>query len=116
MGRIALAVAPSSPSTVYALIARSSDFNLNGLYRSLDGGNNWSRLDSLPESVFTEDGAGQGAFNLFVKVDPRDDAVVYAGGVNLWKSTNFGANWQNLSLSARLHEDPHDLIFDPSDL
>ncbi|MBI1955167.1 MAG: hypothetical protein HYS38_02125 [Acidobacteria bacterium] len=115
MGRIALAVAPSSPSTVYALIARSSDFNLNGLYRSLDGGNTWTLLPSVPADLFTEEGEGQGLFNLVVAVDPRDEMVLYVGGLALWKSANHGATWQNLNLSAGLPEDPRQIVFDPSD-
>ena len=115
MGRIALAVAPTSPSTVYALIVRSSDFNLNGLYRSLDGGNTWNLLPSVPADLFTEEGEGQGLFNLVVAVDPRDDAVLYVGGSTLWKSADHGATWQNLNLSTGLPEDPRHIVFDPSD-
>ncbi|MBI2819671.1 MAG: hypothetical protein HYX73_06810 [Acidobacteria bacterium] len=115
MGRIALTVASSSPTTLYALIANASDFKLNGLYRSLNGGNSWSRLGSLSADVLTEDGAGQGAFNLCLETDPRDAGVIYAGGSDLWKSSDFGANWQSLSLAAGLHEDPHEIVFDPSD-
>ncbi|HEY7679675.1 MAG TPA: hypothetical protein VIC04_04090, partial [Terriglobia bacterium] len=115
MGRIALGISPTTPSILYALIARSDDFNLNGLFRSLDGGGSWSNVGTLPPDFFTEDGAGQGAFNMLVKVDPRDAAVLYAGGVSLWKSTDFGASWLDLGATANLHEDPRDVIFDPSD-
>jgi len=115
MGRIALAVAPSSPATLYALAANSSDFKLNGFYRSLNGGDNWSRQENLSQDIMTEDGAGQGAFNIALQVDPTDAGVVYAGGVDLWKSADFGSNWQSLSLATGLHEDPHEIIFDPSD-
>ncbi|OFV93453.1 MAG: hypothetical protein A3H28_16600 [Acidobacteria bacterium RIFCSPLOWO2_02_FULL_61_28] len=115
LGRIALGTAPSAPSIVYALIIRSTDFNLNGLYRSLDGGNTWSLIPSLPADIFTEDGQGQGAFNLFVRVDPRDAAVLYIGARDLWKSTDFGVTWQNLSTVAGLHEDQRDIVFDPTE-
>ena len=115
MGRIGLGTAPTAPSTVYALIVRSTDFNLNGLYRSLDGGSTWSLIPSLPADIFTEDGQGQGAFNLFVRVDPKDAGVLYVGARNLWKSTNSGGTWQNLSTAANLHEDQRDIVFDPSD-
>ncbi len=115
MGRVALGISPTAPSILYALIARSDDFNLNGLFRSADGGGNWSLLNTLPSDFFTEDGAGQGAFNMVVKVDPRDAAVLYVGGSSFWKSTDFGASWQDLGAAANLHEDPHDVIFDPAD-
>ena len=115
MGRIALAVSQTSPSTVYALIARSDDFNLNGLYRSLDSGGNWEKVGSVPSDLFLEDGRGQGLFNMLVEVDPRNDAILYVGGVALWKSSNHGATWENISLAARLPEDPRDIVFDPSD-
>jgi uncharacterized protein (TIGR03437 family) len=115
IGRVAIAAAPSSPTTLYALIANSSDFKLNGLYRSLNGGAAWSRMNKLPPDIMTEDGAGQGAFNICLQVDPNNAAVVYAGGSDLWKSTDFGVNWQSLSVSAGLHEDPHEIIYDPFD-
>ncbi len=41
-GRIALAVAPSKPDVVYAMIESKS----SALYRSDDGGRNWTRLDA----------------------------------------------------------------------
>lgn len=115
LGRIALAVAPTAPSLVYALIARSTDFNLNGLYRSLDAGETWSLVPTLPGDLFTEDGFGQGFFNLLLKVGAPDPAVLYVGGTDLWKSQDFGATWRNLSEVAGLPEDPHGMIFDPAD-
>jgi uncharacterized protein (TIGR03437 family) len=115
IGRVAIALAESSPNTLYSLIANAADFKLNGLYRSLNAGSTWSRLGSLPQDVLTEAGAGQGAFNLCLAVDPGDPGVIYAGGVSLWKSFDFGSNWQNLTLAAALSEDPHEIIFDLSD-
>jgi uncharacterized protein (TIGR03437 family) len=115
IGRIALGTSPTNPSQVYALIVRSSDFNLNGLFRSLDGGVTWSLVPSLPQHIFAEDGQGQGAFNLFVRVDPRDAGVLYVGARDLWKSTDFGNTWRNLSETVVLHEDQRDIVFDPAD-
>lgn len=42
LGRIGLAIAPSSPSIVYALIEAKE----NGLYKSLDGGEHWSLVST----------------------------------------------------------------------
>ena len=115
MGRIALGTAPTDASILYALIVRSTDFELNGLYRSVDGGATWSQLPNLPPDIFSEDGQGQGAFNLFVRVTPEDAAIVYVGAIGLWRSADFGDTWTNLSESARLHEDQRDIVFDPAD-
>ena len=115
IGRIALGATPTDPSILYALIVRSTDFELNGLYRSLDGGATWGQMPNLPPDIFSEDGQGQGAFSLFVRVSPEDAAIVYAGAIGLWRSGDFGDTWTNLSESARLHEDQHDIVFDPAD-
>lgn len=115
IGRIALGTTPTDASILYALIVRSTDFELHGLYRSLDGGATWGLLPNLPPDIFSEDGQGQGAFNLFVHVSPEDPAIVYVGAIGLWKSIDFGDTWINLSESARLHEDQHDIVFDPAD-
>jgi uncharacterized protein (TIGR03437 family) len=111
MGRIALAVDPNAPSTVYALIAKSSDFTLNGLYRSRDGGNTWTILGSLPPDVFLEAQFPVGLYNMVVRVDPRNPAAIYVGSSDLWKSSDGGSSWQNLHIA----EGQHNVVFDPSD-
>ena len=112
IGRVALTIDPSTPTTVYALIGRSSDFTLNGLYRSRDGGNTWTQIASLPREVFLEGPFAVGLFNMMVKVDPRNSSVIYVGGSDLYKSTDAGTSWQNLHIA----EGQHDLVFDPSDV
>lgn len=115
LGRMSLSIMPSDPNVVYALIARSADFHFHGFFRSLNGGVTWAQAGDLPADLFSEDGQGQGLFNMLVRADPRVPGVVYAGGVKLWKSSDFGATWADLSTPARLHEDPRDVVFDPAD-
>ncbi|MSO20800.1 MAG: hypothetical protein EXQ56_10135 [Acidobacteria bacterium] len=115
MGRISLTIAPSDPNILFALIVRATDYNLQGLFRSVNGGTNWSQIGNLPADLFSEDGQGQGLFNALVRTDPRTPGVVYVGGIKLWRSADFGATWEDVSTPARLHEDPRDIVFDPSD-
>ena len=115
MGRIALATSATSPSTLYALISTTTDFNLNGLYRSFDGGNTWSMVASAPSALFMENnGQGQGYYDICVQVDPTDPGTIYLGGIDLWKSADGGASWQDLSEATGLHEDQHEIVFDPA--
>ena len=43
-GRIALAIAPSSPTTLYAGIQNATGSSLLGLFKTTDGGSNWTKL------------------------------------------------------------------------
>src|SRR5690606_6328260 len=51
MGKMAIAVAPSSPDTVYALIESDSNEDERGLYVSTNAGKSWSQVTSDPRLV-----------------------------------------------------------------
>jgi photosystem II stability/assembly factor-like uncharacterized protein len=113
MGRIAIALTPSSPSTLYAGIANSSNGDLLGLYKSTNGGSSWSNLSSIPDYC-----APQCWYDDVVAVDPANANVVYAGGSEengtLYQSLNAGTSWTNVSSGANnvsLHYDHHALAF-----
>lgn len=40
---------------------------------------------------------GQAFYDLMLEVDPTNDQVVYTGGIDVFKSTNGGSNWTQLS-------------------
>lgn len=82
-----LAVAPSSPNTLFAAVrgTKRSD-----LFRSEDGGENWRKVtdDERPA-------AGIGGGELPVpRFDPKDPNVVYSASVVCWKSTDGGKTWE----------------------
>jgi photosystem II stability/assembly factor-like uncharacterized protein len=108
-GRLSLAISASAPNTVYVLAASAMGDSKNcpddpvdqrGVYRSIDGGSTWT-LRSNPISGtcpnFTSILAGQGWYASSIAVDPSNATTVYAGGLDLWKSTDGAATWERKS-------------------
>ena len=81
-----LAVAPSSPKTLFAAVRTAKD---SGLYRSDDAGESWSvaSTDKRPAN-----GIGGGDLPV-VRFDPKDARIVYSTSVVCWKSTDGGKTW-----------------------
>src|SRR5947209_2186517 len=101
-GRIAIAVAPSKPQTVYAMIESKK----SALYRTDDGGQNWKKLDASQYMVWRPFYFG----NLIV--DPKDENKVFKVDLLLLLSVNGGVSFSPVSNSA--HGDFHDVWIDPS--
>ena len=109
-GRLSIAIAPSSPSTVYALAATASGdsqgcdqdpVDQRGIYRSTDGGLTWT-LRANPVTGDCQNGydsilAGQGWYASTILVAKTSAKTLYAGGLDLWKSTDGGATWTKKS-------------------
>jgi len=74
-----LAVDPTDSQRIYWAACGAN----GGLHRSEDGGATW-------KSVFPHD---QWVFNMMVAAD----GTVYCGGKNLWRSTDHGASWKQLT-------------------
>ena len=109
LSRIAISISPSSPSTLYALIANTA-YNVNQFYVSTDAGVTWSAI-ALPGGNI----GGQGFYNLNVAVDPTTPDIVYLSGIELWKATRSGAAWTIVKIGGGFHPDNHALAFDPAD-
>lgn len=136
----ALAIAPSQPSTIYAISVThdtSSPYAkaLLAVYRSTSNGDagSWETRTSntnasrLNTAILSVDAAynfnsmcngkspvytGQDGYNLALAVDPLDANRVWAGGIGLFRSDDGGANWGYTFLGA--HPDQHYLRFDPN--
>ena len=102
-GRIALAVAPSKPQTVYAMIESAK----SALFRSNDGGATWARLDASQYMVWRPFYFG----NLIV--DPKDSEKVFKVDGPLLLSVNGGKSFSIVSGGA--HGDFHDVWIDPAE-
>lgn len=101
-GRIAVAVAPSKPSVVYATIESKS----GAIYRSDDEGATWQRLDASQNMVWRP------FYFSNLIVDPTDENRVFKPDGPLLLSVNGGKSFSVVSGSA--HGDFHDLWIDPA--
>ncbi len=107
VGRIGIAIAPSAPATVYTSVRQTSGF-LQGVYKSTNSGDTWTRVDlNLAAST-----ASFGWWFGPIYVAPNDVNSVYFLDLNIMKSSNGGRNWS--SISNPLHVDQHALIVESS--
>jgi photosystem II stability/assembly factor-like uncharacterized protein len=104
-GRIALAVSPQKPDTVYATITTNKENKLTGMYRSDDAGAHWAKLNDF----VVQDPEYYGE----IFADPFKEGRVYLMDMAVRVSEDYGktitaAGWQ-------VHSDNHSLTFDPAD-
>jgi len=110
-GRVSLTISASSPNTLYAGIANTigSGSSLLGIYRTTDGGSNWTLQSNSPNHY-----NGQGWYNNVIAVDPANASIVYSGGTNIYKSTNDGVTWSTITNG--IHVDFHAIAFNAGTL
>ncbi len=92
--RGAIAVSPANPEIVYFFITNSESFK--GLYRSEDSGLSFSVRSTSPNVMAWDCNGGSGGqawYDLDIACDPTDADIIYAGGVNCFKSVNGGTTW-----------------------
>ena len=100
-GRIAVAVAPSKPNVVYAMIESKQ----SALFRSDDSGKSWKKLDSSQFMVWRP------FYFANLIVDPRNENKLYKPDLVLLVSTDGG---RSFSSTANAHGDFHTVWIDPS--
>ena len=101
-GRIAVAVAPSKPQTVYAMIESAK----SALFRSDDGGQRWMKLDASQYMVFRP------FYFANLIVDPKNPDKVFKVDGPLLLSVNGGRSFSSVGGSA--HGDFHDVWIQPN--
>ena len=127
LGRIGLAISPSNPDIVYALVeadsirggkapfplpladsgkAREAQQNrlLSGLYRSDDAGKTWKWMNDKNVRPF---------YYSQVRVDPKDPNRVYWSSTPVNFSTDAGRTVRNATVG--IHVDHHAMWIDPND-
>ncbi len=110
-GRVELAYAPSlGGAVVYATVN-----NNNGdVYRSSDGGQNYTSVNT-GTNFFIGGGSNQGWYDNVVWVSPLDSTFVIVGGIHLWRSTDGGTTFTQISNGAgsSAHSDHHIIVAHP---
>ncbi|MGE5326544.1 MAG: WD40/YVTN/BNR-like repeat-containing protein [Deltaproteobacteria bacterium] len=104
VGRIGIAIAPSTPDRMYLVV----DAKEGGIYRSDDAGNNWSRMTS--DSRVWERTWYFGV----ITVDPHNADTVYVPSIAMYRSTDGGRTFEAFK-GAPGGDDYHDLWIDPDD-
>ncbi|MFN7280759.1 MAG: WD40/YVTN/BNR-like repeat-containing protein, partial [bacterium] len=101
-GIVGVAVAPSNPDKLYALIENAD----GGLFASSDAGATWT-LQSNDNHI-----RQRAWYYTKVFVDPANEQTVYCPNVNFMRSRDGGKTFQSLRTP---HGDHHDLWIDPAD-
>ena len=103
LGRIGLALAPTDPDTVYAIIEAAD--NTGGIHRSTDCGITWEKRNPF---------AAQAQYYSHLVVDPANKDRIYAMNVRIQVSDDGGKTLAPLPEQAK-HVDNHELWIDPHD-
>ena len=126
-GRVILSSCKNNPNYIYAIIGsgyiNNMGFNLsygNYMIKSVDNGYNWSQIN-LPANEGNE-WASLAWHALGLKVHPDNPSIVFAGGLELYRTINGGDSWNDLSEwnlmysgggDRYIHADIHQIVFQP---
>ncbi len=109
VGRIGIDICRENPNILYAIYADSIG-NFYRVYKTTDGGDNWAQTTSQPpSSLYSNFGWYFGQ----IRVHPTNSDIVFVLGVRLYRTTNGGTSWFNVS--GTQHVDHHALEFDLND-
>ncbi|MDB3968091.1 hypothetical protein N9392_02130, partial [Flavobacteriaceae bacterium] len=130
IGRVEFSPSAQASNTFYVLLATTSIPTEAQIFKTTD---NFSNLSKLNEPNDADNGIssidftrGQSFYDLEVEVDPNNDQIVYVGGIDLFRSTNGGTNWDQISKWSNnsnlnslnvsiVHADQHGIYFKPGD-
>jgi len=106
MGKMAIAVSPSNPEKVYALIESESEGDERGLYLSSDAGKSWSRVTDEPRLV------QRAWYYIELFADPKNEDRIYVLSAPALRSDDGGKTWEEVEGA---HGDYHDMWINPDD-
>lgn len=133
--RVQIALSKTNGAVAYGLLQGSGTTEPVRIIKTTDTGATWAASNvvnsgvtlpqdkdtGIPANDFTR---GQSFYDLVIVTDPTNDATVYVGGIDLFRSTNSGSTWTQISkwsnnnqlatLSvSQVHADQHAIVFNP---
>ena len=105
-GRISISISESNPAVLYARYVDATG-NIQGVYRSADGGDSWETRNS---SQLTNVGFHWWFRGIYI--DPTNEDVIYNVDFRVQKSTDGGQSWS--TSFSNVHVDQHAMAFSPN--
>ena len=104
LGKIGVSISPARAGRVWALVEAEGD--KTGLYRSDDLGARWTQVSANRDLMHRP------WYYTHVFADPGHADTVYVTNLQMWKSTDGGTSFSEITTR---HGDNHDLWIDPND-
>lgn len=102
LGKIGVSISPAKSGRIWALV-EAKDLAA-GMYRSDDGGDSWQQVSPNRDLIHRP------WYYTHVFADTTDENTVYVCNYQMWKSTDGGRNYDEITTP---HGDNHDLWIDP---
>lgn len=116
LSRISLAIAASSPQTLYASVAvlnTTSGVEVCHIYKTTNGGALWADTALAQTSPQNNYLTAQAGYDNTIVVQPSDPNTVLSGGVRYVRTTDGGLTWTTPPFGGvTVHSDAHDMRYD----
>jgi len=106
-----IAICKTSPNIMY-FAHHSSSIGIN-VYKSTDAGATFNQV-----AVGTNFNGGQAWYDFYMHVNPFDPNYAYVGSVDIWRTSDGGSTFQNITngySGGNVHVDQHNVDFHPTD-
>ena len=124
---IEIALADNDTNTIWGLVENAS--RVTAIIRSVNAGLSWDTTASHPVDAdpgipgtgapYKDFSRNQAWYDLSIAVDPNNSSVCFVGGIDLFKTSNSGSSWTQISHwyggfgFQEVHADQHYAIFSP---
>ncbi|UZR99316.1 VPS10 domain-containing protein [Chondrinema litorale] len=105
LGRIGLAISPSNPQRIWALIVAKKEED-SGLYRTENAGKSWQKINR--DHRLTQ----RGWYYTHITADPKDPNTVYVNNVQFLRSVDGGEHFSDVIRTP--HGDNHGVWINPN--